>query len=581
MRLPKTSLPFFSQVSTPNYGSRGLWADIAAGITVGVLLIPQGMAYALIIGLPPVYGLYASLAPLLIYALLGTSRSLAIGPTALSSLLTVAAIGPLAAGDPQLLITLAISMAFWAGLIRFLLGTFQLGFLADFLSKPILSGFTAAAGIIIASSQLKHILGIQTPGSEGFLSLWTYTFSHLGDVHIPTLVLGGSALAFIGVMRISWIKKRIPVPGTLLLVVLAIACSYFTNCEARGISLVGTITPGLPYFTLPNLNLSWAGKLLPGAITLAVLGFIESISIAKWAAQQQQDHVVKPNQELASIGLANMAGAFLQGFPVTGSFSRTAINHQLGNRTQVSGLVSALFVLLTLLFLTPLLYFLPKAALAAIIIMAVIKLVDIPLAKRLWQVDKPDFMTWLITFLATLFIGIEMGVLTGVLLALLLVVYQTARPHYAVLGRLPGSNMYRNVARFPKAIQRPDLLAIRFDARLFFGNAGTFREIFTQEIQQKPDVKLVVLSASSMHALDATGVDALREVWRDCQEKGIVFYISGAIGPMRDACFRHGLFKEISRKAFFLSVHDAVAAFDAAEAGIFPAPQPEAHQYDV
>ncbi|MFK7969636.1 MAG: SulP family inorganic anion transporter [Bacteroidia bacterium] len=580
MKRLKQILPIWAWFSDPNYTRRSLRTDLVAGITTGVLLIPQCMAYSLIIGIPPIYGLYAATFPLLVYVLLGTSRQLSIGPTALGALLTAAAVVPLAKGNEETLIALAITMSLLAGIVRALMGVLKLGFVANFLSKPILSGFTSAAAIIIASSQIKHLLGVKTPGDAGIIEVWRFTLSHLQDVHLPSLLvgLGGIGLMFLA----TFLKKKTPVkiPGALLTVGLGLLVSWLFGLSDYGVKIVEDIPSGLPPFVLPKFDLEVWKLLLPGAFTIAVLGFIESISIAKWVEQELQDHRVSANKDLVAIGLANVVAAFFQGFPISGSFSRTAVVNQLEAKSPLYSLFATAFILFTLLFLTKVFYHLPNAILAAIIISAIIRLIDFKLPADLWKKDRKDFFTLVATFCATLFIGIEAGVLTGLGLALLMVVYEMAQPHYAILGQLPGSSAYRNIKRFPQVVQRPDALIIRFDGRLFFGDAENFREVMIRHIQEKgSDLKLLLIAAQGMHALDYTGVQSLRDVHNACTERGVSMYISGILGPTRDTFARHQLFKEFGQESFFLNVAEAIQVFDERQSGIDRSGSPAARQH--
>lgn len=576
----KNISPSLNWIREKNYFSDDLRSDILAGLTLGVLLIPQGMAYALIIGVPPIFGLYASLSPALLYVIFGTSRTLSVGPTALGALITASAVIPLAQGDEMRLISLTITLTLIAGIVRALLGLLRMGFLANFLSKPILSGFTSAAALIIASSQLRHFLGLNTPGEANILEVWIYDLTHLSEVHLPTVSMGiGGIMILILVMKFGKIGS-FKIPGSLIVVILGISISALLQLNTKGLNIVGEIPAGLPGFSIPQLHIADIKLLLPGAFTLAILGFIESISIAKWSEQNTRDHRVSANRELVAIGFANVFGAFFQSFPVTGSFSRTAINFQMGSKSQVSALVASAFILLTLLFLTPLFYHLPKAILASIIIFAVVRLVDIKLPLVLWKKGRKDFYTLIITFFITLAIGIEAGVLVGVTLALLMVVYEMAQPHYAVMGHLPNTRSYRNINRFSDIEQRPDMLILRFDGRLFFGNAENFQEVIVQNIRKKgPDLKVIIIAAKGMHAIDYTGIEALTEVIDQCKQQNIKVFMSGVLGPVRDVFARYHLFEKIGEDAFFLNVHEAVTTFDERQAGKQIPAKPAARQH--
>ena len=520
------------------------------------MLIPQGMAYGLLAGLPPIYGLYASIAPLLLYAIFGTSRQLSVGPTAVVALLVAAGIQAIGRDLPAAtVISLSISAALLAGIIQVVLGFLRLGILVNFLALPVIGGFTSAAAFIIGFSQLKYLLGIPLERNNNVFSLLTEINQHIGQTHIITLAIGLGSIALLLLLK----RFAKGIPGSLVVVVLGIGLSAWFQLDKLGVAIVGTVPEGLPPFEWPNLSLQRIQEILPLAVTVCIISFIESVAIAKTIEGRHDDYRVSPNQELIALGLSKIGGAFFQSFPTTGSFTRSAINDESGGKTGLSSVVSALVVALTLLFLTPFFYYLPKAILAAIIVVAVINLVDYREAQRLWNTDGRDFTNMVVTFTATLAFGIQNGILTGVLLSLGIMIYRNARPHITVLGQLPASRHYRSINRFPEARDRAEILILRFDAQLYFGNSTYFRDEVEAIVGKRdPKPKLLILDASSIHDIDSSGVKALEEVLCFLEERDIRFYISGVIGPVRDILFRNELMSRIGKHNQFLHIQDAV-----------------------
>lgn len=543
----------------PHYQRDHLRGDLSAGLTVGVMLIPQGMAYAMIAGLPPIYGLYASIVPLLIYAVFGTSRQLAVGPVAMVSLLTLAGVSELAAVGSEEYIALTIFLALLAGTLQLLMGVLRLGFLVNFLSKPVISGFTAAAALIIGLSQLKHLLGLDLARSNYIHKILYEAALNLGQVNLPTLLIGLGGIALIlGVKR--WNKA---IPGPLVAVVFGILVTWLAGLSDLGVKIVGEVPRGLPAFEVPQISWQSTVDLLPMALTICLVSFVESIAIAKTLQAKHRNYEVDSNQELLALGLAKVAGAFFQAYPNTGGFSRTAVNDQAGAKTGLAGVISAVLIALSLLFLTTLFYYLPKAILASVIMVAVFKLIDIKGAIRLWHSRREDFFMLLATFLAVLSLGIQNGILVGVALSLVVVIYHSAYPHVAVLGRIPGTQHFRNLDRFPEAEDRPDVLALRFDAQLFFANADYFREQVRKWEKRKGEaLKLLVISGESIASIDSTASQALLEMVEALRERGIEVYFAAFVGPARDALYRAGMTEKLGENNFFVHVHEALAAYD-------------------
>ena len=542
------------------YKKAHLPKDLIAGITVAVVLIPQSMAYAMIAGLPPVYGLYAAVVPILIYALLGTSRQVGMGPVAMDSLLVAAGLGTLAITGIDNFIAMALVLAFLVGTIQFLFGVFQMGFLVRFLSKPVISGFTSGAALIIIFSQLKHLLGTEISGSRFFHQQVINAFQSLGGTNLYDLLLGCLGIVLIVLFK-KWDRR---IPGILIVVILGILAVYGLNLENFGVHIVGEIPTGLPHFSVPLIDLEKIQLLWPIALTIALVGYLETISIGKAIEEKNNTDFIKPNQELIALGASNMIGSFFQSYLSTASFSRSAINNESGAKTNLAGIFSVVLVVLTLLFLTPLFYYLPKAVLASIIMVSVFGLIDISYPKKLWKQGRGELLILIITFLSTLFIGITQGILIGVLFSLMLMVYKTSQPHFATLGNIRNSDYYKNVNRFgDEVILRDDLLIVRFDAQLYYGNSDYFKNQLLEQIQQKGDtLKGVILNAEAITYIDSTGASVLTRVIDTIHDKGLEFYIAGAIGPTRDTIYKTRIIDALKKEYLFVKTKDAVAYFD-------------------
>ncbi len=539
----------------PRYQKAHLSGDFNAGLTVAVMLVPQGMAYGLLAGLPPIYGLYAGILPLLLYSFFGTSRQLSVGPVALVSLLILTGVGQFAEPGSAQFISYAITTALIAGIIQVLLGIFRLGFLVNFLSHPVISGFTSAAAIIIGISQLQNLMGISIPRSNRIHVIVGSIIEKFGDIHYPTLLLGA-----LGIALIFWLKRiNKKIPGALIAVILGIAGVYFLKLNEQGVAVVGDVPQGLPQMVMPVFNWEVIRQLLPLSLTICLISFIESLAIAKTIEGKHKDYKVIPNQELLALGITKIGGAFFQSYPTTGSFTRSAINDEAGAKTGVSSIISAAVIALILLFLTPAFYYLPKAILASVIVVAVVGLVNYKEAVHLWKNDRRDFLSLIVTFLATLTLGIQDGVMIGVILSLAIIIYRNSRPHVAVLGKLPEADLYRNVLRFKEAIRKKGVLIIRFDAPLYFGNAAYFRKQVEDFYNAEPDPPvLFVLDAQGISDMDSSGAMELLELVRWIKNQKTTFRISGAIGPIRDVLEKFGISQEIGANCFHLNVHSAV-----------------------
>ena len=539
----------------PGYKREWLFGDISAGFTVGVMLIPQGMAYAMIAGVPPIYGLYASTFPLIIYALFGTSRQLAVGPVAIDSLLVLAGVSAFAEVGSEYFVELAILLAFIEGVILILFGFLRLGFLVNFLSKPVIGGFTAAAAIIIGVSQLQHLLGTQVQGSGNVFETLVLSISEFSNWSLLSIVIGLLGIALI--LLVKRINRKIP--GALAAVVVSILAVYFLNLSSESIRIVGDIPAGLPSFKLPNFNLEIMKKLLPAALTIGLIAFTEAISISKAIHAKHRDYDILPNQELFAIGIANIVGSMFQSFSVTGGLGRTAVNDQAGAKTGLASLISAALVMLTLLFLTPLFYYLPQAILASIIMVAVSRLIDIKYGKHLWNADRREFIMLISTFVATLVFGIVNGILIGVLLSIGLVVFRVSKPHFAKLGRIKGTNYYRNILRFNEAEEFEGLLIVRFDAQLFFANCEFFKDSVLDWAEKKPKLKTVLIDAQPLNQIDSTASYMLLDLIKHFNDNGVEVIFAGVKGPVRDKFRKAKIATVLGSNHFYMNVHEAVS----------------------
>ena len=546
----------------PNYQKTDFKGDLWAGITVGIMLIPQGMAYAMIAGLPPIYGLYAAFIPQIIYSIFGTSRQLSVAPVAMISLLIGAGISEFAAQGSEAYIKLAILLAMIVGMLQLLFGLFRMGFLVNFLSQPVISGYTSSAAIIIGLSQLKHLLGVEMPSSNLIHEIFINAGSKINEAHLLTILMGIASIVLI--LLIKRINKSLP--GPLIVVVLGILLVSVFNFGGEEIKIVGHVPKGLPALNVPGISIKEVSDLLPLALLISLVGFMESISIAKAIQAKKRTYRVSSNKELIGLGMANISGSLFGAFPVSGGFSRTAVNDQAGAKSNISSWISAAMVGLTLLFFTSLFYYLPNVVLAAIIMVAVYGLIDVKTAILLFKTNKKDFLMLIITFLSTLIFGVQVGILTGVILSLGLVIHRSVYPHLAELGKLPDSNYYRNLSRFPEAKDRSDALVFRFDAELYFANINYFRERLETMVERKGEnLKVIILNAQSIYALDSSAAKGLEEIVDNYHDRGIDFYMTEVIGPVRDMLHKTGLFDKIGEDRFKMRVQDALDCFDKKE----------------
>lgn len=538
------------------YSSFQFKGDLNAGVTVGIMLIPQGMAYAVLAGLPPIYGLYASIVPLILYAIFGTSRQLAVGPVAMVSLLVVAGVGEIAEVGSDRFIQLAILTAFGVGLFQLLMGMFRMGFLINFLSHPVLSGFTSAAALIIGASQLKDLLGLDLPNTKYVHEIILAAIRQLPEVELFTALIGLGSIAAIILIR----RWKPAFPSALVVVMLGTVFTAAFGLNQQGVSIVGEIPKGLPSFELWAFDLADIQAIVPTILVISLVGYMESIAVAK-AIANKHGYKVDANQELIGLGIANLGGSLFQSYPTTGGFSRTAVNDQAGAQTGVASIISAVIIALTVLFLTPLFYYLPMAVLAAIIMVAVAGLFDVAEMKTLWKTDRRDLGMLAVTFVGTLALGIEEGIIVGVVISLAAVIYSSTKPHSTELGRLGSTQNYRNINRYKEAEVDDEVLIYRFDSQLYFANVEFFRDDLENHIQRKKKTKLVIFDASAMNNIDSTGIHTLKKTIENLENRSVELYISGAIGPVRDKLKTSGIFDSMGTEKFFFDVGDAVSYF--------------------
>ena len=542
--------------------------DGIAAVIVTIMLIPQSLAYALLAGLPPQVGLYASILPLVAYAIFGTSRAMAVGPVAVISLMTAVAAGKIAAqGSPEY-IAVALLLALISGIMLLAMGLFRLGLIANFLSHPVISGFITASGILIAVSQLKHILGIQASG-HNLIEMVQALLSNLSQTSGPTVIIGVISTAFLfwvrgnlkpllmklGVSeRLSTIGTKI---GPVIAVVVAIVAVASLGLANQGVKIVGDIPKGLPALSVPEFDLGLWRSLLASSLIIAVIGFVESISVAQTLAAKRRQRI-DPDQELIGLGAANIAGAFSGGYPVTGGFARSAVNFDAGAETPAAGAMTAIGIALATLFLTPLLYFLPIATLAATIIVAVLSLVNVADIREAWTYSKADFAAMMATIILTLTVGVEAGVLSGVVLSIALFLFRSSRPHFAVVGQVRDSEHFRNVARHD-VITNPRVLTLRIDESLYFANARYMEDAIYDLIFDKPQIEHVILMCSAVNDIDLSALESLEAINDRLKTANIKFHLSEVKGPVMDRLEKSHLLVELTGTVH-LSQLDAIKA---------------------
>lgn len=541
------------------YDRDTLTSDLIAAVIVTIMLIPQSLAYALLAGLPAEVGLYASIAPLLIYMVFGTSMTLAVGPVAVASLMTASAVGELAAAGTPEYVGAAILLALISGLMLVAMGLARLGFLANFLSHPVISGFITASAIIIAIGQLKNLLGVPLVGHtlvEQIHSLMV----HIGEVNLWTLGIGVATTGFLiwARTRLSAVLLGVGLSGKLagslskaapvVAVIVSILLVWALGLEQAGVAILGDIPNGLPAPTLPKFDADlWQMLALP-ALLIGVVGYVETISVAQTLAAKRRERI-DPDQELIALGTANVGSALSGGFPVTGGFSRSVVNFDAGARTPAAGAMTAVGIAAATLFLTPALYLLPKATLGATIIVAVVSLIDLDAIRRTWAYSTTDFLAMAGTILVTLGFGVELGIATGVLLSLMLFLNRTARPHVAIVGRVPGTEHFRNIKRH-EVETTPGVLSIRVDESLYFPNARFLEDTINEVVAADPCIRDVVLMCPAVNFIDASALESLELISQRLDEAGLKLHLSEVKGPVMDRLKRTDFLEHLSGEVF-------------------------------
>jgi SulP family sulfate permease len=541
-------------------------SDLLAAVIVTVMLIPQSLAYALLAGLPAEMGLYASILPLVVYALFGSSRTLSVGPVAVISLMTATAVGKVAAEGSADYASAAVAMAMISGLMLLVMGLLRFGELANLLSHPVVSGFITASGIIIALSQLRHIAGIDGHGDNLPELLHSLAIS-LPDFNGPTLAIGAFALLALFWMRrdlaralralgLTARSAEVLAKGApVLVIVLTTAVSMMAGLEAKGVAVVGEVPQGLPAFSTPVFSLALWSELAVSALLISLIGFVESVSVGRTLGAKRRQNI-NANQELLALGAANMASAASGGFPVTGGFSRSVVNFDAGAQTQLAGVMAAAGIALATLFLTPVLYYLPKATLAATIIVAVLGLVDTQLLQRAWRYSRRDFTSIVVTIVATLGLGVEIGVLAGIVVSVALHLHKTTRPHIAIVGEVPGTEHFRNVMRHD-VITYPSIVSIRVDESLYFANASYLETAVYAIVAGRSDLRHIILQCTAVNEIDLSALETLEQIDHRLREQGIALHLSEVKGPVMDALRRTDFIEHLSGQVY-LSQHQAV-----------------------
>lgn len=559
-------LPLFDHLKARQQGA--LADDLLAGVITAILLIPQGMAYALLAGLPPEVGLYASIVPPFVYAFLGSSRALAVGPVAVAALMVASALSSYADGDQAKYMLGALILAAETGILLLALGMFRLGALVSFISHPVLSGFTTGAAILIITSQLGHITGIGVPRGEALETLHAIA-GRLGEINPETLVFGVAAILLLvlaqkplqRLLRAVGLTERAAAIASrtapLGIVIVATAVSALGDAEsAAGVTVVGAIPAGLPTPTLSFLGASGWLDLLPSAVLIALVGYVESVSVAKALATRRRQKV-DANQELTALGAANVAAAVAGAMPVAGGFSRSVVNFDAGARTQLAAIITSALVAMVALFFTAWFYHLPNAVLAAIIVVAVAKLIDMRTARRIWAYDRADGVALVATIVAVLVLGIEAGLLVGIGLSLALYLWRTSQPHLAVMGRVPGTEHFRNVCRHVVETDRR-LLVVRVDENLYFANAESVESYLMAHLEAAEHVEHVVLVLSAVSYIDSSALEVLEHLEEDLRAADVTLHLAEVKGPVMDRLRSSALSAALGDHRVFLTTHQAV-----------------------
>lgn len=534
-------------------------ADLMAAVIVTIMLIPQSLAYALLAGLPAEAGLYASIVPILLYTVFGTSNALAVGPVAVVSLMTAAALSKIVDQGSMGYGIAALSLAGLSGVMLLAMGLLRLGFVANFLSHPVIAGFITASGLIIAAGQLKNILGIEADG-HNLIALAESLLAHATQTNLMTALIGLGATGFLFWVRkgLKPVLRRIGIgarladvlvkTGPVAVVILTTWAVWFFGLVDQGVKVVGDVPQSLPPFTLPSLSPALLGQLLLPAFLISIIGFVESISVAQTLAAKKRQRI-DPDQELIGLGAANIGASLSGGFPVTGGFSRSVVNFDAGAATPAAGAFTALGLAIAALALTPLIYFLPKATLGATIIVAVLSLVDFSILKRSWAYSKSDFFAVLVTILATLGLGVEAGVSAGVGLSILLHLYISSKPHVAEVGQVPGTEHFRNILRH-EVLTNPRVVTLRIDESLYFANARFLEDTIQNRVAKDPAIRHVVLQCSAINEIDLSALESLEAINEKLAEMGVKLHLSEVKGPVMDRLKQTHFLADLSGQLF-------------------------------
>jgi sulfate permease, SulP family len=552
-----------------HYRRENLLGDVIAGIITAIVLVPQGMAYALLAGLPPEMGLYTSIVPLIIYGLLGTGRALAVGPVAMISLLVASGIGQQNPATVQEYISMALVLALMVGVIQLVMGVLRVGFLVNFLSHPVLSGFTSAAALVIGFSQLKTLLGFSIPRSDSIFETMIYAGEHISQTNPTVVLLGAVSIGVLlyfkfglgKLLKALGVNDGLIMPITkmapLVVVIASILVVWGLDLNARAnVPIVGDVPAGLPSPTTPAFDIEVWQQLLPIALTIALIGYMESISVAKSLASKRRQKI-DANQELIALGSANLGAAFTGGYPVAGGFGRSMVNFTAGANTGLASIITAILIAVTVLLFTPLFAFLPDAVLGSIIVVAVSSLVDVKTARQTWSYDKADFASLVVTFAAVLIVGIEMGIIIGAAVSLMLYLWRTSRPHVAVLGRIGNTEEYRNVLRH-KTVTYPSVLALRVDESLYFPNTQYLEEIVLGAVADNPEIEHFVLDCSAVNYIDTSALEVLERLGDELADNDIDFNMASVKGPVMDRLKQIGFVDHFGADRFFLNMHQAM-----------------------
>ena len=541
-----------------DYNLSQLRQDLIAGLTVAIVLIPQGMAYSLLAGLDPIYGLYAALVPLLAYSLFASSKYLSIGPVALMSIIVLGGVSTIVSPDQPEYLQLVIFSSLIAGIIQIGFAIFKIGNLTTFLSKPFMGGFITAAGVIILISQIKYLLSLELPRRVSVITMMQDVFEGIGSLNWISFALGG------GSMVIILLGKRIhrAIPGALIVVIIGSILVKLFALDGMGVPIIGDMPRGLPGFDISFVKFDYFVQLLPISLIIACIGYVGSYSISMSLGSDEDKSKVNPNTELLALGVAKTVGSFFFAMPSMGSFTRSAINYEVGGKTQVSGIITAILLLLTLLFLGGLFYYLPEPILAGIVITSVFSLIDYKYANLLWHEDRRDFVIFLITFVSTLLFGITNGLIIGVLASFINVTLRANKVNYAVLGRLPERNVYRNIDRYPEAEESPYKLILKFSQSIYFANAEKIIKSIKSELEARSEVNHLIISFPTFSIPDSTATSALYQLVTYCREHEVRLIVTDLNGPVRDYFHRVHLYESIGKSNFYLTIEDAVKAIE-------------------